>query len=230
MTSAPPTDQRAPLSRGRILEAALRYIDTHGLDALSMHKLGAELGVKGMSLYNHVANKDDILDGVVELLWAEVEGTAPANGEWRDTVRALAHATRDMVHRHPSAAPLITSQSVMPLSALRVVQAHVGALVSHGVPDEDAYALLRTITSYTLGSALNEVAWGDGRPGCTPAVSDLLRPGTPDELAAVADVFCGQYDLGAQFELGLDLMLRGIESRGCPNKNEAPAPEPAPLA
>jgi TetR/AcrR family tetracycline transcriptional repressor len=222
MTSVQSTDQRTPLSRPRILDAALRYIDEHGLDALSMHKLGAELGVKGMSLYNHVANKDDILDGVVEMLWGEVEDTAPANGEWRDAVRALAHATRNMVHRHPNAAPLITSQSIMPSSALRVVRAHVAVLISHGVPEEDAYAVLRTITSYTLGSSLNEVAWGDGQPGCAPAVSDLLRPGTPDELASVAQVFCGQYDLGAQFELGLDLMLRGIESRGCSNTNEAP--------
>lgn len=127
-----------------------------------------------------------------------------------------------MIHRYPKAAPLILTQSVMPPSALRVVQTQVTALVSHGIPDEDAYALLRTVTSYTLGTARNDIAWGNGQPGCPPAVSDLLRPGTPDELAGVAEVFCGQYDLGAQFEMGLDLMLRGIEGRGCSSTNEAP--------
>lgn len=210
-TAVPATAERTPLSRARIVELALRYIDDHGLGALSMHKLGAELGVKGMSLYNHVTNKDDVLDGVVELLWAEVEQTAPAKDDWQDGVRSLAHAMREMVHRHPNAAPLINSQSVMPSSALRVVHAHVAALAGHGVPDGQAYALLRTITSYTLGTAFNEVSWGQGRPTCTPSVADLLRPGTPDELAGVAEVFCGQYDYDAQFKHGLDLMLRGAD-------------------
>lgn len=214
-TAASVTARRTPLSRARILDAALRYIDEHGLDALSMHKLGAELGVKGMSLYNHVANKDDVLDGVVELLWSEVEASARADGDWREGVRALARAMRETVRGHPNAAPLINSQSIMPQSALRVVQARVATLVDQGVQEDVAYALLRTITSYTLGSVLNEISWGQGDPGCTPAVTDLLRPGTPDELVGVAEVFCGQYDYSAQFELGLDLMLRGIDSGNC---------------
>lgn len=209
-------DQRVPLSRRRIFDAALGYVDQHGLDALSMHKLGGVLGVKGMSLYNHVTNKDDVLDGVVELLWAEVEQHAPGDGDWREAVRTLARATRDMLHRHPRAAPLITSQSIMPVSALRVVKTHVTALVSHGIAEQDAYALLRTVISYALGSALNEVAWGYGQQGCAPAVSDLLRPDTPEELAGVADVFCGQCDPRAQFALGLDLMLRGADNQGRP--------------
>jgi TetR/AcrR family tetracycline transcriptional repressor len=215
MTAVPTGTQRTPLSRERIVGAALRYIDEHGLDALSMHKLGAELGVKAMSLYNHVTNKDDVLDGVVGLLHSEVEHAAPAKDDWRESVRSYANALRNVVHRHPNAAPLINSQQVMPAPALRVVQTQVAALVCHGIQKQDAYALLRTVTSYALGAAFNEVSWSCGAPGCTPAVSDLLRPGTPDELAVVAEVFCGQYNLDAQFELGLDLMLRGIDSRGC---------------
>ncbi len=77
-TAVEATEERIPLTRERIVAVALRYIDDHGLDALSMHKLGAELGVKGMSLYNHVASKDDLLDGVVELLfWPSGRGAAP---------------------------------------------------------------------------------------------------------------------------------------------------------
>lgn len=83
--------------------------------ALSMHKLGAELGVKGMSLYNHIASKDDVLDGVVELLFSEVESAAPARDSWREGFRLFAHALRDVVRRHPNAAPLITSQQVIPV-------------------------------------------------------------------------------------------------------------------
>lgn len=175
-----------------------------------MHKLGAELGVKGMSLYNHVANKHDLLDGVVEVLWSEVESTATAGSDWRESVRAFAHALRDVVRRHPNAAPLITSQQVMPEPALRVVLAQVTAATREGTQERHAYDLLRTITSYALGSAFAEVSWGLGGPGCAPAVSDLLRPGVRADLVDVADIFCGQHDADAQFKLGLDLMLRGI--------------------
>lgn len=212
VTTTPPAGQRPPLSRHRILRAAIRYIDAYGLNGLSMNKLGAALGVKGMSLYNHVANKDDLLDGVVELIWAEVDDAAPPRTDWREGYRSFARALRDAVHRHPNAAGLITSQQIIPEPALRSVQAHIIAATDNGVPQARAYAVLRTITSYALGTALNEVAWGTDRAACGPAiVDDLLRPGVPQELAAVAEVFCGQSDPDAQFELGLDLMLRGLD-------------------
>lgn len=205
------TQQRTALSRRLILQTALRYIDEHGLEALSMHKLGAELGVKGMSLYNHVAGKDDVLDGVVEALWVEVESAAPPDQDWRKGYRRLAHTLRDVVHRHPNAAPLITTRQTIGEPALRTVQAHITAATDGGMPEERAYALLRTITSYALGYALAYIGWGLGCSGCAPSVSDLLRPGVPDELASVAEIFCGQSDPDAQFELGLDLMIRGAE-------------------
>lgn len=208
--TAPP---RTPLNRDRIVAAALAYIDDHGLAALSMHKLGAALGVKAMSLYNHVANKDDVLDGVVEQLWAEVEETAQAAPNWQDGVRSFAEAIRAMILRHPGAATLQTSQSYMPQSALRAVKNHVEALVDHGIPQPDAYDLLRTVTSYTLGTAYNEVAWAGGEQTCPPDVAAVLRPGTPDDLAQVAQVFCGRYDYETHFRLGLDLMLAGAAQR-----------------
>lgn len=189
------------------MEAALRYIDDRGLDALSMHKLGAELGVKGMSLYNHVAGKDDLLDGVVESLWSEVE-SAVAIENWREGFRSFAHAVRDVVRRHPNAAALTTSRNIVPEASLRIVQALIASATAGGMPESQAYALLRTITSYALGSSLAEISWGMGGPGCAPRVSDLLRSGVPADLAGIADIFCGQADPDAQFELGLDLMLR----------------------
>lgn len=205
--------QRAPLSRSRIVGAAIRYIDTHGLGGLSMHKLGGELGVKAMSLYNHVANKDDLLDGVVEALWVEVENAARADSDWRQGYRSFANAVRDTVHRHPNAASLIISHGIMPAPALRCIRTQITAATQNGVPEARAYAWLRTIVSYALGTALNDVAWGSGREGCRPdTVEELLRPDIPPELAEVAEVFCGQADPDAQFELGLSLMLRGIDT------------------
>jgi TetR/AcrR family tetracycline transcriptional repressor len=210
-TTAPAADQQARLSRERIVLTALRYIDAHGLEALSMHKLGAELGVKAMSLYNHITNKDDILDGLVEALWSEVEAAAPAEADWCRGVRGFAHALRDVVRRHPNASPLIIGHPIIAESALRTIRAHVSAASGGGRSERDAYALLRTITSYALGSALAEVCWGMGGTACAPSVDDLLRPGVSEELVQVAHVFCGEADLNAQFELGLDLMLRSIE-------------------
>jgi TetR/AcrR family transcriptional regulator, tetracycline repressor protein len=218
-TTTSTSGQRTTLNRRRILDAALAYVDARGLDALSMHKLGADLGVKGMALYNHVANKHDLLDGVVELLWFEVEQAAPAEEDWRHGVRAFARALRQVVHRHPNAAPLITHQQIIPAPALRVVKAHITAAIDAGEPPERAYALLRTITTYALGSSLAEVSWGMGED-CAPSVADLLRPDVPDELAAVAEIFCGRANPDAEFELGLDLMLRGLE----PARPAPPAP------
>lgn len=209
------TSTRAPLTRQRILATALDYIDTHGLAALSMHKLGAALGVKAMSLYNHVTSKDDLFDGVVDVLWTEVETAAPVTEDWRAGARKLAHAIRAAVARHPNAAPLITSRPFMPTPALRIVRAHLTAAIDCGIAEARAYAVLRTLTTYALGSAFAEVCWGMGGI-CRPAISDMLRPGTPDELAAVAEVFCGQADPDAMFELGVELMLRGADSTHTP--------------
>ncbi len=212
-TEQPTTGQRAPLTRERIVHAALRYIDTHGLGGLSMHKLGEELGVKAMSLYKYVTNKDDLLDSVVEELWLEVESAAPVENDWRDGYRSLAQALRDMVYRHPNAASLIISHGIMPAPALRCIQTHISATTGSGVPVARAYAWLRTIASYALGTSLNDVAWGCGPEGCQPTtVTELLRPDIPPDLAEVAEIFCGQSDPDAQFELGLDLMLRGIDT------------------
>lgn len=100
----------------------------------------------------------------------------------------------------------------MPEPALRVVQAHVTALVAAGFEETLAYDLMRTIWSYAFGSAFAEITWATAAPGCAVDVRQLLRPGTPEHLALVADVFCGQSDMGTQFQLGLDLMLRGLDS------------------
>jgi TetR/AcrR family tetracycline transcriptional repressor len=209
--SVPASARRTSLTRARIVERALRLIDESGLGALSMHKLGAALDVQGMSLYHHVANKEDLLDGVVEGLWEEIEAAAEPASAWRNGVYSLAHAVRDVVRRHPRAASLIFSQQVMPEAALRVVQAHVRALVAAGFEEAPAYDLLRTIWSYAFGSAFAEITWDTSDTVCAVDVRKLLRRGIPDDLAAVAEVFCGQSDADAQFNLGLDLMLRGID-------------------
>lgn len=200
--------KREPLSRQRILHAALRYIDQHGLEKLSMHKLGAELGVEGMSLYNHVTNKSDLLDGVVEALWEDIESAAAPGEDWHENYRRFAQAIRTVLARHPRVVPLVTSRPIMPAASLRSIKRHIAIADAAGVEENTAYALLRTLTTYALGHAAVYANWALGCSACAPTVSDLLRPDTAEDLAAIADVFCGQSDPDAQFELGLDLMLR----------------------
>lgn len=201
--------RREPLSRERILRAAVRFIDEHGLETLSMHKLGATLDARGMSLYNHVENKADVLDGVVALLWEQVEAEAAPGPDWRENYRRYGRAIRDVIRSHPHAAPLATSRPVMADAALRLVKANIEVALDAGLESDHAYALLRTVNSYALGHALVHTNWELGCSSCAPAVSDLLRPDTPAELAAVAEVFCGRSDPDAEFELGLERMLRG---------------------
>ncbi|HEY1570927.1 MAG TPA: TetR/AcrR family transcriptional regulator [Pseudonocardiaceae bacterium] len=200
---------RPPLTRHRVLDAALRYIDAQGLAALSMHKLGADLGVKAMSLYNHVADKDDVLDGVVELLWTEIETAAPATGDWRAGYRAFGHALWDVISGHPNAGPLVCTRQIIPAAALRIIRDHIASATASGVHEQRAYALLRTISSFALGHVLVYLNWSPCS-GRAPTVTDLLSSDLPAELVNVAENFCGQSNLQVEFELGLDLMLRGI--------------------
>jgi len=211
---------RQALNRSRVLEAALAYADTHGLDALSMHKLGEELGVKGMSLYNHVRGKDDLLDGLVERLWSEVDATPATASDWRDATRTFAASLRDLVHRHPHVAPLLTSRPLMPESALRICETYLRVMRDGGVPEDCAVALLRTVFAYGFGYALAEVSCFPAGPAGADEddlqrfrrVSALVPTDVPDHLMRVALRVCGDCDMSAQFALGINLMIRGLDA------------------
>lgn len=212
----PTTPARATLTREQVLRAALAYADELGLQALSMHKLAARLGVKAMSLYNHVEGKSGLLDGLVELLWSEM-ATADGAADWRERLRRLACAIRETMARHPAAAPLLTVRPVLPVSALRVFKSHLDALQQEGFSRARAVEAVRTVVSYAFGFALSELCWS-----CAAAEteSDLARlrrvnlmlpADVPDDLLAVAMDLCGECDLQSQFQLGLDLMLQGLQ-------------------
>ncbi|HEX3590473.1 MAG TPA: TetR/AcrR family transcriptional regulator C-terminal domain-containing protein [Pseudonocardiaceae bacterium] len=209
---------RASLSREQVLAGAVRYVDEHGLNALSMHKLGAALGVKGMSLYKHVASKDDLLDGIVELLWTEVPTDPPA-GDWRDTIRHLATALRELVHRHPHAAPLLTSRQTIQERPLRICDAQLRVMRESGVPEQCAVALLRTVLVYGVGYGLAELSMPQPADQDTEddvtrvrRVSNLLAPHASDDLVRTALLVCDGCDMTAQFDIGLDLMIRGLDA------------------
>lgn len=215
MTDTAGTPVRPALNRRRVLEAALAFVDEHGFDALSMHKLGTRLGVRGMSLYNHVAGKDGLLDGLVDLLWSEIDTNTARFPDWQAAARALAGSLRSLVQRHPEAAPLILTRRVMPHSALRVTDAYLRVLRDGGVPEECAAALLRTLMSYAIGQTLAEVRYAspgaDGDAAQRMRLVDTLIPdGTPSDLTRVAYLVCGGCGITRQFDIGVDLMIHGL--------------------
>src|SRR5713226_2500728 len=119
--------RRTPLSRERVLRAAIVLADTGGIDSLTMRKLGQELGVEAMSLYNHVANKDDILDGIVDLVFGEID--VPSDrADWKTTMRQRAISAREVLLRHPWATSLMQSRSKPGPATLRHNDSVLGSL------------------------------------------------------------------------------------------------------
>ena len=221
MTAESEKPGRAPLSRRQVLRAALHYVDEQGLEALSMHKLGAALGVKAMSLYKHVTDKDDVLDGIVDLLWEEIPADPPGS-DWRDAVRGLATSLRELVHRHPSAAPLLLSRQEprgIRERPLRSAHAVLRLMREDGVPEQCAVALLRTVFPYGIGYALTELSLPEPPPpgpdreiALIRQVTGMLSPDAPDDLVRTALLVCGECDMTSQFRIGIDLMIYGLDA------------------
>src|ERR1700704_448237 len=124
-------EHRLPLSRDRILEAALAVADETGIESLTMRKLGQELGFEAMSLYNYVANKDDLLDGILDLVLAETELPAP-DGDWESSVRASAISVHAAIRRHSWAAALLIAPERLRPAGLRYMDALLGRLRQAG--------------------------------------------------------------------------------------------------
>jgi AcrR family transcriptional regulator len=164
----PAPSDRVPLSRERIVTAALDFIDDNGLPGLTMRRLGEQLGVEAMALYRYVPSKEDLLDAVVEWLVADVRGDdvvldAPRDG-WQDFLQRLAHGVRRMALAHPKAFPLVASRPAEapwlrpPLRSLELVEVFLSGLIDEGFSDDAAIEGYRAYTSFLLGHLLLEVA------------------------------------------------------------------------
>ena len=207
---------RTPLNRQRVLDAAVTLADRDGVAALSMRRLAQELGVEAMSLYHHVANKDAILDGIVDVVFAEIE-LPDAEAGWREAMRRRAISVRDALRRHPWATGLMESRPTPGPANLRHHDAVLGVLRGAGFPLEltaHAYALL---DSYIYGFALQE----SSLPFHTPEETAEVAQSIMAEYAAadyphlteiaVDHVLQPGYDFGNEYLFGLDLILDGLE-------------------
>ncbi|MEE1783726.1 TetR/AcrR family transcriptional regulator C-terminal domain-containing protein [Streptomyces sp. SP17BM10] len=161
---------RTGLTREKVIDAALAFVDEHGLAALSNRKLGAALGVEGMTLYYYVPSKAALLDGMVERLLELSAGdllTAP-DGPWTDVVREFATALRRMLLDHPAMLPVLATRPAATPAALTLLERGITVLREDGVPLADALDVLNAVVSFTLGHTLAEVGETAGHEGTEP--------------------------------------------------------------
>jgi AcrR family transcriptional regulator len=207
-------EPRAPLSRDRILQAALDLADEAGIESLTMRKLGRALGFEAMSLYNHVANKDDVLDGILDLVLAESELPAAA-GDWDKAIRKSAISVHQALRRHPWACTLVMSPGHIRPARLRYMDSLLGRLREAGFSAETTYHAYHVLDGHIFGFSL----WQTSHSYTAAEVSDLVAT-----LARMipADVYPYLHEHGQQhlaegphqqvsaFEFGLDLILDGL--------------------
>jgi AcrR family transcriptional regulator len=207
---------RAPLSRERVLAGAVALADENGIGTLTMRRLADRLQVEPMSLYHHVANKDEILDGMVDVVFREVE-LPSMHTEWKAAMRDRAASARDVLRRHPWAIGLMESRLTPGPATLRHHDAVIGCLRTAGFTIELAAHAFSAIDSYLYGFAMQELNLPFTTPEETVAMAVNFLDQFPAEqyphLAELTTQHVLQpgYDYGDEFEFGLDLILDGLE-------------------
>ncbi|MCD4853437.1 TetR/AcrR family transcriptional regulator [Arthrobacter sp. AK01] len=212
---SPAASQRLSLSRERVLECAVALADESGIAGLTIRTLAQSMGTKPMSLYYYVANKDEILDGIVDMVFSEIELPAP-DGNWREQMQLRAHRMRSTLRRHPWAVGLLESRTAPGPATLRHHEATLATLRSAGFSVQltaHAYALL---DSYIYGFVLQEAALPfEGRDTAAEITKPIMERFATGEYPhmveiAVEHVLKPGYDFGDEFGFGLDLILDGL--------------------
>ncbi|WP_412541023.1 TetR/AcrR family transcriptional regulator [Longispora sp. K20-0274] len=197
------------LTRELILDTALGYVDIHGLAALSMRKLGAELGVEAMTLYHYFPNKDALLDGLVDrTLELAFTGLPPAEGEhWVPWLRRFTHGFRSVLLAHPGILPLAATRPLNSPDGLRVLDGWLGRLRAAGLPLGRAMDLLNVLATLTIGLTLAEVGRTPGHEGGEPDLDGRDLAALPN-LAEVLATGVG-LDFDHRFAQAVDILLDG---------------------
>ncbi|MDP9073860.1 MAG: TetR/AcrR family transcriptional regulator C-terminal domain-containing protein [Actinomycetota bacterium] len=209
----PATEPRSPLSSERVRRAAVAFADEHEIASLSMRKLGEVLGVEAMSLYNHVANKDELLDGMVDLVFSEID--LPAGGaDWKAAMRERAQSARQALGRHPWAIALMSTRTSPGPATLRHHDAVIGNLRAAGFSVAMAAHAFSALDSYIYGFALQEATLplGDTEEETAEVARTMMAQVPADEYPHLTEfILHPGNDYGDEFEFGLDLILDGLE-------------------
>jgi AcrR family transcriptional regulator len=209
-------ERRVPWSKGQVLQAAIDLADRGGIEALSMRKLSQELGGAPMSLYNHVADKEDLLDGMIDTLFTEIDLPLGQLG-WKATMRQRAISVRTVMNRHPWAIGQMGRRTPGP-ATLRHQDAVIGCLGDAGFSLQLVAHAISALDGYIYGFTLQERNLNFGTPEETAELAKAFLQQFPSKeyprLAAftVEHVLQPGYDYGEEYEFGLDLILDGLES------------------
>jgi AcrR family transcriptional regulator len=208
--------RRTPLTRERVLQTAVRRADEGGIASVSMRKLGQELGVEAMALYHHFANKDDLVDGMVDLVFGEIE-LPPSSRDWRTAMRQRAIGVRNALLRHRWAVGLMESRRRPGPANLRHHDAVIGSLRAGGFDIGMAAHAYSVLDSYIYGFALTKMNLPfETSDDVADVAQSMLEPFPPDEYPHMLEILTDHvmkpgYDYGEEFEYGLDLILDGLE-------------------
>lgn len=210
-----PSRPRTPLDRGRILATAVQIADERGVGAVTMREVGSRLGVEAMSLYNHVTNKDDILDGMLDLVIEQFDLPATAE-DWREAMRARALSARRVFGCHPWAPSLLDSRGSNGPSRLRYFDWVLRTLVEAGFSLEDAARAFSLLDSYVYGFGIQQSNFSGGSEASSEEMAAAILESIPLEeyphlhRMAVHAMEVG-YDAETDFAFGLEIILDGLQ-------------------
>ena len=209
-------EQRAPVNLERALGAALSVADAEGIEAVTMRRLARELGVEAASLYHHVRGKDEILDGLVDAVAAEIELPGPSP-DWRAAIGQRARSTRSVLRRHPWAVSLMASRTTPGAATLRLLEAGIRCFRTGGFSVPLAAHAVSAVDSYVHGFVLQEVNLPFRDESELAAMTGAIMESFPvSEFPFLFElttqhVLQPGYDYGDEYEFGLDLILDSLE-------------------
>ena len=212
------TETREPLTGERIIEAAVRLMDREGLEAVTMRRLGRELGVEAMSLYNHVADKDTLLRGILARVLADFELPQGPDLDWIERVRQMARTFRELLLRHPGVIPLLSEKSgpITDTRALTPIETALQTLRDAGLSEAETIHAYRAVVGFVVGSVALEVA-GFLNPGDagTAHLAEMAASIPLERFPHIVALLPAMHgcDPAEEFEHGLDLLLTGLRTR-----------------
>jgi AcrR family transcriptional regulator len=211
-----PRARREPLTRERVIDAAMELADREGLAAVTMRRLGEHLGVEAMSLYKHVADKDAVLAGIADRVAAEF--TLPVRDvDWRTSIRDSSIAAHAVLVRHPWAGSLLESSIDPGPARLAYLDAVVGVLRDAGIPMADVAQAFVALDSHLYGFTMQVVSWpfdtGDYAEVAAGMATSLDADRYPNLVAIATMVASSENAVPLDFTFGLDLLLDGLERR-----------------
>jgi AcrR family transcriptional regulator len=209
--AAPKLEIRENLSRKRIVKAAVAIADRDGIDSLSMRKLGLELDVKAMSLYNYIANKEELLDAMCDFIVSLFE-KPKKNVEWKESVRRSSLSAHKVLWKHPWACSLSMSRPNIGSESIVYAETMMGVFRRAGFSPQLTHHAMHAVDNHVYGSTLQEIGFKDGLQSFGPEIAAIYMQQMVDKFPYASEIIReATHDHQIEFEFVLDLLLDGLE-------------------